>query len=731
MAKIEAVWGIDIGNSSLKALRCRADDDADRIVADAFDFIEYPKILTQPGAEPDELISDALAQFQARNSVRGDKVAISVSGQSGLARFIKLPPVEAKRIPDIVKYEARQQIPFDLQDVIWDYQQIGGGMEVEGFVLEAEVGLFAMKRDQVFRALEPLTKVGIDVDHVQLAPLALYNFLTFDQLHDLPPPDEYDPDDPPPSYIVLSMGTDATDLVITNGYRVWQRSIPLGGNHFTKALTKELKLTFAKAEHLKRNASAAEDPKAVFQAMRPVFNDLLTEIQRSITYFTSIDRAAKIGKIVTLGNGMKLPGLQRYLAQSLGYEVVRLDSFHGLTGAEVVNAPAFSENLLSFGPCYGLALQALGKSSLTTNLLPREIVKDRLIRQKKPWAVAAAAVLLLGFTISFVSISRALATMDKSVFGDEQSGAVKAANDAIAESQKLKSETSAAESEFWATDEIGQNLVGNVEGRLRWPEFLRAVNSCLPSDPPENRPEEIMLRNELQITSFQCFPMQRMEDWFAVLQQWYQTPDAQPGAAGAAASGGSAAPAAATEGGGPVGEGWRCVLTGYHYHNRRTAVNSPGVQFVQGAQYVRDTLIKNLEEGKVVLPRGVEGGEELVSMKELGIGYPILPNPGQIVDEVIPNPKAKPASQLGAPGSEAMMPEEYGLEGSGFGSAPGRVRTPYARGTATEEGDEEEPYIQLRRFDFRVEFCWQPKLPTERHEEQQAEQSGQENQAQP
>ena len=64
--------------------------------------------------------------------------------------------------------------------------------------------------------------------------------------------------------------------MITNGYRVWQRSVPIGGNHFTKALTKELRLTFAKAEHLKRNAMKAEDPKAVFQAMRPVFSDLLT-----------------------------------------------------------------------------------------------------------------------------------------------------------------------------------------------------------------------------------------------------------------------------------------------------------------------------------------------------------------------------------------------------------------------------------------------------------------------
>ena len=174
--------------------------------------------------------------------------------------------------------------------MIWDYQRLGIGTEEEGYALETEIGLFAMKREAVFRALEPFQKLDIEIDIVQLTPLALYNYLLFDQLRNLPKPDEYDPENPPESTVILSLGTDATDLVVTNGYKVWQRSIPLGGNHFTKALTKEMKLTFAKAEHLKRNATAAADPKAVFQAMRPVFNELLTQLQRSIGYFSNLER---------------------------------------------------------------------------------------------------------------------------------------------------------------------------------------------------------------------------------------------------------------------------------------------------------------------------------------------------------------------------------------------------------------------------------------------------------
>ena len=572
MAKIGAVWGIDIGQSALKALRCRLSADSTKIEADAFDYIEYPKILSQADAtEAPELIHEALKQFLSRNSVRGDKVVMSAAGQSGLARFIKLPPVEAKKIPDIVRYEARQQIPFDLNDVIWDYQRMGGGSEEEGFALETEVGLFAMKRDAVFRALEPFRKAGIEIDIVQLTPEVLYNFLRFDQLGTLPSAEEYDPENPPESVVVLSLGTDATDLVISNGFRVWQRSIPLGGSHFTKALTKELKLTFAKAEHLKRNAATAADPKALFQAMRGVFNDLLTELQRSLSYFSNLDRAAKIGRIIALGNAMKLPGLRRYLAQHLGYEIEKMESFHRLTGAQVVSAPSFRENLLSFGVAYGLALQGLGKGAVHTNLLPKEITLDRLIDRKKPWAVAAAAVLLLGLSVSFAAYSLALGRVDEGHWKEAELKATQLKSTA----ERFKGDCDQACNEFKETDKIGQHLVGNVEGRLRWLELLKAVNDCMPSDPPRKADERaasdaerITESKELHVTSLDCQWMENVSPWYGLVKPYEEkAPEAAnpttggpapaaPGAPGAAPPAGPpAAPGAAPPAGSPAAPG--------------------------------------------------------------------------------------------------------------------------------------------------------------------------------
>ena len=78
MAKSNAVWGIDVGQCSLKAIRCALGSDGNHLVADAFDYIEYPKILTQPEADPVVLVREALELFLSRNDLGGDSVAISV-----------------------------------------------------------------------------------------------------------------------------------------------------------------------------------------------------------------------------------------------------------------------------------------------------------------------------------------------------------------------------------------------------------------------------------------------------------------------------------------------------------------------------------------------------------------------------------------------------------------------------------------------------------------------------
>ena len=280
--------------------------------------------------------------------------------------------------------------------MVWAYQQIGGDDEVnEDEFTMAEVGLFAMKRDQINRAILPFAVAGIEVDIVQMSPIALYNFITFDQLKGSGSKD---------SVVLLDIGADNTDLIITDGTRIWQRNVPIGGNHFTRALTKELKLTFAKAEHLKRNATKAPDPRAIFTAMRGVFNDFASEINRSIGFYSSINRTAKIRKIIGLGNGFKLPGLQKFLQQNLNHEVEPARGLRqaGRRRGQVGPAVPGQPGLVRGGLRPGRA-GAGQRGGLRTNLLPPEIERVRLIRAKKPWALAASALIMLGLTFLFTA----------------------------------------------------------------------------------------------------------------------------------------------------------------------------------------------------------------------------------------------------------------------------------------------------------------------------------------
>jgi len=469
------VWGIDLGQCALKAIRLEMKDG--QVIATAFEYIEHPKILSQPDADPDELTAEALSQFLARNNIRGDSVAISVPGQSGLARFVKLPPVDEKKIADIVKFEAKQQIPFPLDEVIWDFQRLNKGDIIDGMALETEIGLFAMKKDMVHRAINQYRKAGVEVHYVQMAPLALCNFVSYDLLNKSADQALEEGEESLECVVGLEIGTDNSNLIITNGGRIiWQRPIPIGGNHFTRALTKEMKLTFAKAEHLKRNAAKSPDLKKILSSLRQVLNDFVGEVQRSLGYFTNTHRNAQIQYMIGLGNAFRLPGLQKFLQEKLQLEVRKFQKLERATGEAVTAAPTFVENIMSFGVAYGLALQGLAQAKLQTNLLPQEIKTERLIRAKKPWMVAAAASLLFGMSV----LAFASGMENKAIDNPEVEARFSELEKVLTASKKLDTDDAAEKAKLEAELLVLKQLAGGVTERFNWQTLHQYINMATP-----------------------------------------------------------------------------------------------------------------------------------------------------------------------------------------------------------------------------------------------------------
>ena len=399
MPKTNDAWGIEVGANAIKAMHLVRQGGQVRI-AD-FRIIPFKPILTTPDLHVDEAIQVGLDQLLNEfPKINSSTVMVSVPGHSAFARFAKLPPVEPKKIPDIVRFEAMQQIPFPIEQVEWDYQ-----IFAQEDSPDVEVGIFAITKDRVADFLTNYEAVGLRVDGLTLSPVAVYNAMHYDM----------GLDESGDGTIFMDIGTTSTDLIIVNEGQLWLRTLPIGGNNFTEALVSAFKLSFNKAEYkLKREAGTSKYARQIFQAMRPVFADLVQEMQRSLGYYQSMNRDAKLTRIVGVGSTFRLPGMTKFLKQQLQMDVLRPDGFKRLE-VEGKQEAELADNALNFATAYGLALQGLGAERVSANILPTHIVKQRLWKAKQPWIAAAAVLLALSSGYAYMTMRAADSTFHSSI----------------------------------------------------------------------------------------------------------------------------------------------------------------------------------------------------------------------------------------------------------------------------------------------------------------------------
>ncbi len=377
MSKKNDSWGIEVGANAIKAMRLVR--EGGEIEVAAYDVIPFKKVLTTPDLNVDEAIQVNLDQFLARHDLSKSSVVVSVPGNMAFARFAKLPPVEPKKIAEIVKYEAMQQIPFPIDQVEWDYQVFS-----QADSPDVEVGIFAIAKERVGQFLANYNRMNIKLDALTLSPVAVLNAMAYDM--DLFTSGK--------GTIIVDIGTTSTDLIVCEGGRVWLRTMAIGGNNFTEALVKAFKLSFPKAEKLKREAGTSKYARQIFQAMRPVFADLVQEIQKSLGFYQSSNRDAELHQLIGVGSTFRLPGLQKFLKQQLEIDIIRPDGFKKIK-VDGKQAADFSENALNMATAYGCALQGLAMEQVSANIIPEHVIRARMWRAKQPWIGAAAAVVLL------------------------------------------------------------------------------------------------------------------------------------------------------------------------------------------------------------------------------------------------------------------------------------------------------------------------------------------------
>jgi type IV pilus assembly protein PilM len=448
MASSNICWGIEMGFGAIKAIKLEADGPDVKVLD--FAVVNHPKVLSTPELDQTDAMRVALGTLVNQHDLSNSRIAVSLPGHQSFARFAKLPPVEPKKVPDIVKFEAVQQIPFPLEEVEWDYQTF-----VSPDSPDVEVGIFAVTRQRIMDQLSMLNDVGLTPDLVTLSPIAAYNALAVDLGFT----------SETPGTIILDIGTVATDLIIAEAGRVWVRTFPIGGHQFTEALVSAFKLSYSKAEKLKREAEQSKHARHVFQAMRPVFSDIVQEITRSIGFYQSVHADADLKRLVGLGSTFRLPGLRKYLKQQLQLDVYRLEQFKKVS-VDGPRAGEFQAASFNMATAYGCVLQSYNNAPMQANLMPVPVIKSAMWKKKVPYFAAAAGLAAATAGAMFI---RPL--MDQTAFEGATKPPVldQVASEAglLADEASEKGVTSDA-----AADLRGAEIVGLLNGRELYSQIL-------------------------------------------------------------------------------------------------------------------------------------------------------------------------------------------------------------------------------------------------------------------
>ena len=383
----KGVWGIDVSKSSIKAVRLQpSKDEEGHIELTNIEIIDYTPSASRDETGLDQEIRLAVNTLISRHKFKNDTIAVSLPGHSIFNRFVKIAAMNKDRLDSTIKYEAQQHIPFPLEEVIWVYQVIEKAYKPDE---EIEVGFFAIKREVVDQFLALMSVSNLNIDIVQFAPVALYNFVISQM---------------PASFaregtVILDMGANNSDLILFEENRFLIRNMPIVGNTITKSIQDKLEISYADAERLKTTTTAEQTQEAakIFGAIQSVLKDLASEVHRTIGFYKSLTsgRTVTFKNLVMAGNATKMLYFEEFLSQRLQLAVSKIAQLNQIDIGSKVDKPTLDKNLPSLGVAFGLALQGLGLTSTRINLMPPELIKIKTVSRKKVFVGAIAGVLVV------------------------------------------------------------------------------------------------------------------------------------------------------------------------------------------------------------------------------------------------------------------------------------------------------------------------------------------------
>ncbi len=341
--------------------------------------VNFAEMHGDPGAEATRLPQLRLAAVELAESLRlsSRPVWYAIAGHVVFTRFVKLPPFEDDKADQIVEFEARQNVPFPINEVIWDYEFIG-----EKSKPEREVALVAIKADALNDINEQLEDCGIKVIGVDLAPLALSNAFRYCY------PDVAEPT------LIIDLGAKSTNLVFIEGDKLFTRNILVGGSAVTGNIAKEIGIRFGEAEDRKRSQGFVspggthephedEEVDAISKIIRNTMTRLHGEIIRTIHYYRTQQGGSIPQRIFLCGGGAQTPLICEFFTEKFNLPVEVMNPLRGVKVEGRAQSVA-DANTPSMGELVGLALRHIGSAPVEVDLVPESVARSRETTRRAP-----------------------------------------------------------------------------------------------------------------------------------------------------------------------------------------------------------------------------------------------------------------------------------------------------------------------------------------------------------
>ena len=387
---------LDIGASAVKLAEFEGGKGGLTLVNYGIAALAAPLDAGNAGA----LLSPALLEIVREKGIKPGPVAISISGQMVFPRFASIAAAGgAEKFDQMIRFEIEQNIPFPIDEMICDRQVLGDNENGEKNVM-----IVAAKTDQVEDIAAAVRGAGFTPELVDVAPIAITNVLRYAGAAG----DE--------CCVLLDIGSKTTSLVIADGDKLYNRSIPVAGNTITKEIASALGCTAEEAEAYKREAAYValggvvededETRDRVSKVCRAVMTRLHAEVSRSINFYRSQQGGSVPVKLYITGGTALLPQLDRFFSERLQLEVEYVNPFDVVGTGPKIDTEALESDGTLLPAVVGLAVHMAGLATFSINLLPPSLIKERADVARIPFVAIGAVAFIAAFALVMLAARR-------------------------------------------------------------------------------------------------------------------------------------------------------------------------------------------------------------------------------------------------------------------------------------------------------------------------------------